>query len=332
MNPTRVLDLANAFWGSATLFAAADCGVFAALGRGPATREELAVGIGLPPRSLGMLLDALVGLELLTKAEGRYANTPEADAFLVPGKPGSLAQALGYNAGLFPAWGRLSEAIRSDRPVVESPTYLGKDPVKTRAFVMGMHGRALGLGAAIVRAIDLEGRRHLVDVGGGPGTLAVLLCRKSPRLRATVIEVPAVAEVGRELVAEAGLSDRIQFLPGDAFTGELGRGYDAALVSGLLHREPAEACALLCRRLFAALESGAGIFVVDVMRDSTRVAPAFATLFGLNMLLTSERGGCHADVDHVDWLTAAGFANVGIERLPAPMLHAVVRATKPPSA
>ena len=49
---------------------------------------------------------------------------------------------------------------------------------------------------------------------------------------------------------------------------------------------------------------------------------AFAALFALNMLLTSERGGCHADVDHVAWLEATGFTDAEIIRPTAELTSA----------
>jgi hypothetical protein len=329
MNPTRILDLASAFWGSAALLTAVEQGLFAALDAGPATADEIARRASLPVRPTAMLLDAMVALGLCAREADTYRNGPEAAAFLVPGKPGSLAGALGYNQRLWPAWGNLGVAVKTDAPVVPAPTYLELDAAGTRAFVMGMHQRALGMGQGLIGAIDLTGRKHLVDVAGGPGTLSVLLCKRTPGLRATVLELPGVAAVGRELVAQQGLADRVVHRDNDLFAGDdLGDGYDAALVSGVLHREPPEACQALLARVHRALEPGGVVHIVDVMRDATRVGPPFAALFALNMLLTSDRGGCHADVDHAAWLEAVGFVDPVITRPTPPMVHTVVSATR----
>ena len=328
MNPTRILDLANAFWGSAALFAALDHGLFAALAEAPGTAADVAARKGLPVRSTELLLDAVTALGLTVKDGETFRNTPEAGVFLVPGKPGSLAGALAYNARLFPAWARLGEAVAKDAPIVATPVYTGDDKARTRGFVEGMHVRALGMGHGLIGAVDLTGKKHLLDVAGGPGTLSVLLCRRYPELRATVLELPGIAAVGRELVAEQGMADRVVHRDADVLTDDLGSGHDAVLVSGLLHREPAAACKALLARIKDALEPGGVIYIVDVMRDASRVGPPFAALFGLNMFLTSERGGCHADVDHVAWLEELGFVDPVITRPTPPMVHTVVRATR----
>jgi len=328
VNPSRILDLASAFWGSAALLAAVEHNLFGAIDGGAATAAEIATRAGLPLRPTEMLLDAIVALELCTKDGDRYGNAPDAAAFLVPGRPGSLATALGYNTRLFPAWARLAESVRKDAPIVETPTYTGDDKERTRAFVHGMHQRALGMGYGLVGNVKLDGRRHLIDVAGGPGTLSVMLCQRHPELKATVLELPGIAAVGRELVAAQGLAERVIHQDADVFTDDVGAGYDAALVSGLLHREPPATCQALLAKLHAALTPGAVIYLVDVMRDATRVGPPFAALFALNMLLTSERGGCHADVDHVAWLEATGFGDATIIRPTAPMVHTVIRAIR----
>ena len=57
MNPTRILDLASAFWSSAALLSAVELDLFAHLDAG-ATAAEVATAAGLPERSTAMLLDA----------------------------------------------------------------------------------------------------------------------------------------------------------------------------------------------------------------------------------------------------------------------------------
>ena len=66
-----------------------------------------------------MLLNALVGLELLTKAGSLYALTPESAAFLVSGKPGYRGGMLRHGSTqLIPHWLKLTEAVRSGKPPI----------------------------------------------------------------------------------------------------------------------------------------------------------------------------------------------------------------------
>src|SRR6266568_3747342 len=100
-DPSRIMELATGYWGSAALLAASELQVFGALATGPRTAEEVAVACHAPDRSMEMLLDACAGLGLLAKdvgaAAARYANSPAATAFLVPGSPAYLGDALRWS-------------------------------------------------------------------------------------------------------------------------------------------------------------------------------------------------------------------------------------------
>jgi len=116
-DPSRIIDLANAFYGSCVLFAASDAGVFGALSQlGSADADTVADKLSLNRRGVRLLLDACVAIQLLEKTDGLYRNSPESGAFLVPDVPGSLAGAIRYSRDVYPAWGRLPELIAAGRP------------------------------------------------------------------------------------------------------------------------------------------------------------------------------------------------------------------------
>ena len=64
---SEIVDLASAFYGSATLFAALDLGVFQAIAEmgGSASLEPLAERLDASPRGLRLLLDACVAVGIL---------------------------------------------------------------------------------------------------------------------------------------------------------------------------------------------------------------------------------------------------------------------------
>ena len=68
-----------------------------------------------------------------------------------------------------------------------------------------------------------------------------------------------------------------------------------------------------------------GLLVVsDVFTDAGGAGPAFAALFGLNMLLTAPDGGVHADADVAAWMRDEGLEVVQMQPFPPPMPHRVV--------
>jgi hypothetical protein len=325
-NPALLMRLAIAYRSSMVLFAATDLDLFTVLGSGPRTAEELAAERSLSGEPLRMLLEACVAEGLLEAAEGgRYANTPVTDAFLVRGRPAYAANGLKYAEDLYEPWGRLAALVRTGRPVIEPESILGDDTAKTRAFVYAMHERARGLSAVLPHGADFSGRRRLLDVGGGPATYSMGLVQQTPGLTSTVLDLPGILAVTREIVDAHGFADRVELRPGNYLTSDFGSGFDAVLLSGMMHRETEENCRMLLRKSAAALDPGGLVVVSDVFFDSdSRTTPPFAISFALNMMLTSESGSTHAKTAMARWLSDAGFERVDVRDLPPPNPHSLV--------
>jgi SAM-dependent methyltransferase len=322
VDPNRIIDMASAFYESAALFAASDLGIFKTLAaHGPSGLETLAAACGLDRRGGRILLDACVALGLLEKDDGRYRNSPEAALFLVPGSPADLSEAIRYNRDVYAAWGRLKDMAATGTPVEKPEIHLGEDPERTRTFVMAMHGRALGIGRAVVPRLDLAGRRRVLDVGGGPGTYSVLIAEAHPGLECVVLDLPPVAAIAEEIIARAGLAGRVRTLAGDYHASSFPAGFDAVLFFGVLHQEEPEAIRGLLRRARAALAPGGLVYVLDMMTDASRARPKFSALFAVNMALTAEKGWVFSDEDLRGWLTEAGFRDPSVRPVGPPMPH-----------
>lgn len=329
-DPARIVEMASRYYDSCILFTASDLGVFGKLHElGTASAETLAKALTLSPRGLRLLLDACVAEGLLEKQGFAYRNAPEAAACLVPGLPGDLSGAIRYNRDVYAAWGKLPQLVRTGQPVEAPEEHLGRNPERTRTFVMAMHGRALGIGRAVVPALDVRGCRRLLDVGGGPGTYSVLLAQANPGLACTVLDLPDVAAIARELIAQQQMADRVQTLPGDYHTTPFPPGQDAVTFLGVLHQESPEQIGDLMGRAFEALVPGGRVYVLDMMTDATHAAPKFSALFAVNMALTTGNGWVFSDAEMQGWLEAAGFRDVVVKPLPPPMPHWLVSARKP---
>jgi ubiquinone/menaquinone biosynthesis C-methylase UbiE len=332
-DPTPIQALATAYWNSATLLAANDLDLFGAVAEGAQTAAQIAAQLGTAPRATERLLDACVGLGLLTKETGgsepRYANTPAANAYLVPGSSGYLGGALRWSAEQYTRWGRLAETVRTGAPAAAPALHLGDDSEQTRTFVLGMHQRAQGLAQGVLAFLDFEGVTRLLDVGGGPGTYASLLAQKYPALSVTVLDLPGIVAVAQELLAEAGMADRVATLPGDATQDDFGaEQYEGVLCSGVLHQMSATTIRKVLAKSYRALVPGGRIVISDLMLDADKTQPAFATLFSLQMLLSSAEGAVFSEVECQEWLEEVGFTDVTVRRLPPALPYSVVTGWK----
>jgi SAM-dependent methyltransferase len=329
MNPNRIVDMASAFYESAVLFAASDLGVFKTLaGAGRADLETLVGACGLDRRGGRILLDACVAIGLLEKEGGRYRNSPEAAVFLVPGSPADLSGAIRYNRDVYAAWGRLKEMVLTGKPVERPETHLGEDTERTRTFVMAMHGRAVGIGRAVVPLLELGGRKRVLDVGGGPGTYSVMIAEANPGVECLVVDLPGVAEIAAEIIASAGMEGRVKTVAGDYHTVPFPGGNDAVLFFGVLHQENPQAIRDLLGRAYDALAPGGIVYILDMMTDAGRARPKFSALFSINMALTTEDGWVFSDEDLAGWLADAGFREFSTRPLAPPMPHWLASARK----
>jgi cyclopropane fatty-acyl-phospholipid synthase-like methyltransferase len=194
---------------------------------------------------------------------------------------------------------------------------------------MAMHSRALGLAGRIVPAVDLSGSRRLLDVGCGPGTFSRLLAEQYRSLRVTLLDLPGVLAVARELIEASGsrARPRLAYAPASYRDTALPAGHDAALYCGALHQETGSSAADLFARLHDALSPGARLFVIDIMLERDGTAPAFGALFSLNMKLLDPRAGVFRADRAASLIEAAGFA-VADPRWLADSPYCMIEATR----
>jgi 3-hydroxy-5-methyl-1-naphthoate 3-O-methyltransferase len=276
-----------------------------------------------------MLLNACVGIGLLKKGNNAYSNVPVTQAYMVQGEQGYLGDALKYNDDLYGVWDKLCESIQHNKPAMIPETQLGDDPEKTRHFIMGMHNRALGIGRCFAEEQNLEGRKRLLDVGGGPGTYSLILAGKTPGLTSKVMDLPGVLKITKEIINGFGLKKRVSTVEGDYTRDEFPKDNDVVLFSGMLHRETPEMFKALLKKAYDALLPGGMVIINDLFFDNdNKDSPPFVTLFALTMLLTSAHGTIHSKTNAEKWLLETGFIQINSKALPPPMPHLVITALK----
>jgi acetylserotonin N-methyltransferase len=325
-DPSPILDLLEAFRRSKAMFAAIELGVFDRLAGRPATAAELARDLRAHADALMRLLDACVGLHLLRCDGERYANTPAAEAYLTSASPLRLTGYARYSdAVLWQLWAHLSDAVREgthrwkqtfglDGPIFD---HFFRSDSDRREFLMGMHGFGQLSSPVVVTAFDLSRFRHLVDLGGATGHLAVAACRRSPQLRATVFDLPPVLPLARELIAASGVGERIDLVAGDFFTDPLPEA-DLFALGRILHDWAEEKVRRLLRTVYERLPSGGALLVVEKLLDDDRSGPALAVFQSLNMLVCTE-GKERTLAEYEGLLRNAGFSRVEGRRTEAPL-------------
>ena len=329
----EIVDLASAYYGSAVLFAAIDRGVFAAVEKS-GVFADVVKATGGSARGMRLLLDACVAEGLLEKDGETYCNTSAGKAALVPGGPADLTKAIRYNRDVYPAWGRLAEFAATGKPVERPEEHLGENEARTKAFAAAMFGRAMGIGKSIVPMLGLGNGEQgtgirVLDLAGGPGAYAILMCQANPGMRCVTVDLPAISAEAKGYVAQFGLADRIECRAGSYHTDEYEpEAYDAVTIFGALHQESPAQIVDILKRANRALKPGGRLLVLDMMTDRTHTAPKFSALFAVNMALTTANGWVFSDEELRGWMREAGFEPGETHPVPPPMPHWLVTAVK----
>lgn len=261
-------------------------GLFTRLARGPADAEQLAHELDLQPTGTRLLCQTLVGLGLLSERAGTFALSRRSRRWLDPASERYIGTWLEHSATYWEWYGDLERVVRHGGSF-DIHAHDSAEQDYWRVYITGQYELARLSAAQVARAIRLPARpRALLDVAGGHGWFAAELCRRHAGLHATVLELPGSARVGREIIARAGLSERVFHREGDMFTAELGGPYDGALAFDIVHHLSDEQTRALFARVRAALRPGATFAVLDMFRSRRRLSASAASL-GLFFHLTS---------------------------------------------
>ena len=326
-DPAVVLDLLESFRRSKTMFAAVSLGVFDALEAGPKTLSVLAELLELNADALERLLDACVGLQLLERSGGLYENTEAARAYLCKESPSRLTGYINYsNAILWKMWGNLEDAVRDgtnrwqqtfgwDGPIFSN---FFRTEESMREFLMAMHGYGIISSPHVVAAFDLSRFRHLIDLGGATGHLAIAACERYPGLRAAVFR-PSGSST-------AGPGDCLwlnRLLIGSRSSRETSSsiGFPTAIFSPWAEFSttgPRPKVLNLLERIFERLPSGGGLLIAEKLISEDRAGPRWAHMQNLGMLLYTE-GKERTLSEYRRLLEQVGFSSVAGATTPSPL-------------
>jgi len=139
---------------------------------------------------------------------------------------------------------------------------LAADPERTASFDAQMGTDAAAWSRDVVPAYDWDSLGHVVDVGGGNGTLLAAILREYPSLRGTVFDLPATAETARKTLAAARLAGRSDVVAG-SFFDPLPSGAGGYLLMAILHDWGDAAAAAILQRCAEAAGTNGRVFVIE---------------------------------------------------------------------
>jgi 2-hydroxy-4-(methylsulfanyl)butanoate S-methyltransferase len=321
------------FMASKALFAALEFDLFTHIAEGADTSSALARVSGLAENRLTSLLTALKSLGLISEEGGRLANAPATARYLVAGAPGDFRDYVRFVNGEFgyESFRHLSAALRGERIFPDKGFYEGlvyDAGIGGERFSAAQHAGSVGPARMLAKRLDLKDRRKLLDVGGGSGAYSIAFCAANPRLQATILDFPQTVDTAKRYARDAGLSDRIAHLAGDAIKVDWPKGHDVVLISYVWSAVGEADIAVLAKRAAEALPPGGLALVHDFMVDDAREGPPFAAWYLLGSVLDNPTAVCLTPAYVEQVLRDVGFRIEGTEVM-LPGITMLTRASKP---
>jgi ubiquinone/menaquinone biosynthesis C-methylase UbiE len=303
--------------------------VFDALGSGPKTIPETSTATGASERGLRNLMNALVGLQLLRKEGEKYALTPESEAFLITGKPGSLAGIFPMTMQrIIPHWLELAEIVRTGKPSEAR----NKEQEGTQFFselVENIIPMSYGTARALADHLKVAKRTEptrVLDIAAGSGIWGIVLAQKSPKVEVTAVDWAGMIPTTKRITQRFGVGSQFRFIEGDIDEVDFGKDYDLATLGHILHSEGAERSQRLLKKTAGSLKSGGTISIAEWLVNDDRTEPLPSLMFGVQMLVNTEHGDTFSFNEIKKWLEEAGFKDVRTLEAPGP--SPLVLATK----
>ncbi|HEX2097092.1 MAG TPA: methyltransferase [Solirubrobacterales bacterium] len=310
--PTPIGEAMFAMPVARSLQVAQSTGMLTALAEGPREPAELAEHLGLQAAGTQRVLDVIASLgHLKLRPDGKYEMTGRAKRWLDPSSDRYVGDFLADTGYYWEWWGDLERLVR-DGSHAELHAKSPDDPY-WRSYIRGQYQVARLSSDEVAKAVPLADNAHsILDVAGGHGEFSMALCRRHQGLKATVIDLPGSAAVGREIVAEAGMSDRVSHLEGDMFEVEIEGHHDGALCFNIIHHLTPEQIRELFSRIRTALRPGAPLCVLDLYDRPPGQKPDSGSILGLFFHLTSG-ADTYTREEMSRWLSESGFGDVRID-------------------
>lgn len=244
--------------------------------------NQIAEQLNLDKNSLETLLKALVSINFLETNKGLYFLNEES-LQLTENHPKSLKYAsMVWAEEHLTAWQNLEYSIKTGESSFSHLKdenyfdYLNNHPEQLDKYHKAMFEYARDDYATLQLKIDFKNHKSILDVGGGYGAAISSIKVSYPDINCALFDLKKVIE-------NCNLP-KIKVIEGDFFS-TIPFGYDAIILSRILHDWNDEKCKIILDNCFKALPKGGTLYIIENCSDLITVD---LSLLSLNMLAMCE--------------------------------------------
>lgn len=316
----RLFDLVAGFSYSQVLLACVRLDLFDKLSESPQTVEQIARESGLPAESADILVRAAISLDLLEWRGRGTVGLGMLGAVMVD-NPALTALVRHHQAVYEDLADPLLTLREPDRPTrlrnywayARDGRHFGEkrlDAAEVRDYSELMSASQPLVAEQVLQAYDFSRHRCVLDVGGGQGTFLSHVARAHPSLQLKLFDLPAVAELARGRLTEAGLAQRIECIGGSFFEDPLPTDADLVTLVRVAYDHPDDRVIRILSAIRAALRPRGGHLLLAEPLSGTPGAQAMGdAYFGL-YLLAMGKGRARSAARLSELLSQTGFTDI----------------------
>ncbi len=259
---------------------------------GPMTGGALAEALGANPASLLRYLRACASLDLLRQhgpdlfALGPLGEYLRSDSNSIRGFVMGMTSPVATRS-----WERLRDGVLTGKTVLNDVLGMDvwewalKNPDELAVLQDQWKDMSIVTANALVQHYDLSGYRRIVDIGANLGFSTSILMHAAPQASFVLMDQPLMIAMAEELLAEAGITERVEFVGGDFFQA-VPEGGDLYLLKGVLLDITDEQVVQVLENCHRAAAPGSRLLSLEGLIPADRPAPATVHISDLHMLLT----------------------------------------------
>lgn len=319
-DPVLLFDTIHGYHRSAALRAAVDLDVFTAIGTGCTDISSIALRCQASERGVRTLCDFLTIARLLYKEDGRYRLTPTSSAFLDRRSPGEMTSVIRFlhSAKVLSAFSDLTQVVKQGGTALPQGGVTEPELNEWITFAESMTP-IMRPAAEFIAELAIAGGRQpkrVLDIAAGHGLFGILLAKCAPEAHIVAQDWPNVLPIAKQNAELAGVAERYELLPGDAFTVNLGSNFDCVLLTNFLHHFNVRDCERILKRIYESLSAGGRLFILEFVPNPDRVTPPIPAWFSLMMLGLTPEGDAYTMRELEAMLVNSGFTRNEVLQVP----------------
>lgn len=328
----EIFDILQGFVASGVLGALVELDLLRRLLDGAESGDALAMEHGIPVQRMEALLQAGAALNLLRRRrDGRFGLARKGAAILgVPGLEDMIRHNRAFQTDMQDPVSLMRGGTQTNMAQFWPYVFQQGQDVSNAdaARYSDLMARSQVLVAEdSLRAVNLRGTRHLMDVGGGAGVFMTAVLRRHRKMQGTVFDLPGVRAIGEAALARAGVQDRATFVAGSFREGIPCNEADAISLVRVLYDHDDDTVRDLLARVHEALPHGGRLIISEPMSGAASPDRATDVYFAFYTMAMGT-GRVRSAARITELCAEAGFEGFRIPTARRPFITSVVTAVR----